>query len=499
MIKYPKESVLVPVADIKLEDRARQDFGDLKTLAESIEQLGLIHPPLLDADNNLIAGERRIRAMQLLDLTEVPVVYREQLSESQRKEMELHENIRRLGMKWQEKTLLIFDTHKAKRREKALVGSEWFQRETGELFNLSEAHVSNALKLGECLVGGDEEVLNSKSIGDALAVLAKRQERALMAESIKRFGEEAKPPEARDKSAGGVIISLDDDEMENLGQTPPTEQEKAEVMNKITFDLGKMFKLGDCLDLMDKMKPGSVDHIVTDPPYGIPMENLDVSNKSEVEAEHDVEENIKLLLEFIPRAYRLLPQRGGFCVFWYDVVHQEKLMHAANAVGFKIQKWPLIWCKTHNCQNNSAQYNFTKATEYAMVLRKGNATLVKPVAKNFLMCDGSIERKAYSNPFAKPGDVWKFVLEHVAYQGQTILDPFAGQFSSVRAMLNLGMKPLAMELKAYHFARGVEHVCELIQEITQNNAIFENNPVRDITAEDLGLGDETGYWKDELH
>lgn len=61
------------IAAIKLDDRARRDFGDIEALAQSIKQDGLLHVPVVTKDGVLVAGRRRIEAMRLLGFTEVPV------------------------------------------------------------------------------------------------------------------------------------------------------------------------------------------------------------------------------------------------------------------------------------------------------------------------------------------------------------------------------------------------------------------------------------------
>ncbi len=74
-----------------------------------------------------------------------------------------------------------------------------------------------------------------------------------------------------------------------------------------------------------------------------------------------------------------------------------------------------------------------------MVCRKGNATLVRAQSKSDVSCDGSLEQKMYNNPFAKPYQVWKFIYDAIALPGQTVLDPFGGEFSASRAAINCGL------------------------------------------------------------
>lgn len=61
------------IGDIVVSNRARKDMGDIEPLARSIDEHGLLHPIVINHDNTLIAGERRLRACQLLGWNDVPV------------------------------------------------------------------------------------------------------------------------------------------------------------------------------------------------------------------------------------------------------------------------------------------------------------------------------------------------------------------------------------------------------------------------------------------
>ena len=50
--------------------RHRREIGDIASLARSIGEIGLLHPVVITPKGELIAGERRLRAMQQLGWTE---------------------------------------------------------------------------------------------------------------------------------------------------------------------------------------------------------------------------------------------------------------------------------------------------------------------------------------------------------------------------------------------------------------------------------------------
>lgn len=239
--------------------------------------------------------------------------------------------------------------------------------------------------------------------------------------------------------------------------------------------LNRMLFLGDCLEVMNKtLEAGSIDHVVTDPPYGIDMENLEQTNTgmvgiNTVSAEHDVENNLVLFTKLFTAVFRVL-KPNGFFVLWYDLDHHEKLQALALAAGFKVQRWPLVWVKTHKCLNQAAQWNFTKTCEYAMVCRKGNATLVEPQAYSHFLESNDTDRRMYDHPFVKPFAVWKWIFSAVALKGQTILDPFAGVGSSSKTALNCGYVPIAIESNQAHFSRLVQNISELYKLFTRGKS-----------------------------
>lgn len=61
------------VDEIDVGFRYRRQLGDLRTLAESISEVGLLHPIVITPENRLIAGQRRLEACRLLGWAEVPV------------------------------------------------------------------------------------------------------------------------------------------------------------------------------------------------------------------------------------------------------------------------------------------------------------------------------------------------------------------------------------------------------------------------------------------
>ena len=52
----------VKISEIRIGNRIRRTTGDITTLKESMRRLGLLQPILIDPQNNLVAGFRRLEA-----------------------------------------------------------------------------------------------------------------------------------------------------------------------------------------------------------------------------------------------------------------------------------------------------------------------------------------------------------------------------------------------------------------------------------------------------
>src|SRR5450755_1916343 len=61
------------IEQIQIGFSYRKDLGDLRTLVDSIAEVGLLHPVVVTPEGRLIAGQRRLEAFRLIGRTDVPV------------------------------------------------------------------------------------------------------------------------------------------------------------------------------------------------------------------------------------------------------------------------------------------------------------------------------------------------------------------------------------------------------------------------------------------
>lgn len=505
---YPAQAILLPVSSLDFGDRTRSDYPNLQELADSISSGGLIHPPTVNLANKLIAGGRRCRAMiDVLKVDHIPVVVLETADEAHLAYLEDQENYTRVNPPWYDRVRGIARIHSHKSIESALArNGKWTVSMTGSLLGMSQASVSNALMLVPLIDSADEEILSCPTMTEAIRILISRKEKqaaaSLMVTNLptltrKTLDVPSSPKSTSitddDSSIAGMMdmfgfglgsqptlpaaipaptqgqggpLSQSETGASGAPLTLPPEPAPTPAKKSDSVDFSQLVYCADSIQWMHNHVE-FVDHIVTDIPYGIEMKNLQQANTgmdvSSTAKEHDVEYNVDLFTRMFPAMFSCL-KPSGFAVLFCDMQHWWDLACKAEAAGFKVQRWPLIWNKSHPCLNQSASYNFTKSFEVALVLRKGNATLINPQATS-VFTSANPDKDFYNHPFAKPNALWDWIYSAITIQGQTVLDPFAGSGSASCAALARGLKPIAVELVPEHVSNIVYNLARTIDRI----------------------------------
>lgn len=483
MAKQPTHSRgegLIKLTDIDASDRLRELTPDVmkyieESLAPSIADHGLIQPIVLDDDKKLVAGGCRYTAFKLLQYEKIPYVTRSKLSPSESILLELEENFRRLKMRWQEATLGIYKAHKLKQKESSKIQAKWGVRQTGALLGVSHATVGDSLIVAEYIIKGDKEVLEALTFEKAQSVLASRKQdlamRQLAAISaspiIISTATHHKP-----QTTSGPIDTESPTFGQQSGQKEIKDFVKAPDGQVAVVDLSKMIFQSDCHEWFNQREPETVDHIFTDIPYGIEMDNIQGLDGLEItETEHDVEENIAQMEPFLQGAFKVLREHA-YCCFYYAPQHHNYLQDLAKKIGFDAQPWPCLWIKTHGVKNKHPHRTFGKSYDPIMVLWKGQPSLVTTRHRCDYAADGMMEKRLQKHPFSKPFEMNKFMLESIARPGQVVLDPYAGCGSIARCGISLGMQMLSVEKKEQHIPYLKETYVRTYRQMMGDNTQF---------------------------
>ena len=193
---------------------------------------------------------------------------------------------------------------------------------------------------------------------------------------------------------------------------------------------------GDCVQIMRGMPSGSVDFVVTDPPYI--TRYTDRSGRSVAN-----DDNAQWLKPAFAQMHRLL-KSAAFCISFYGWNKADLFIDAWRSAGFRIVGH-VVFRKRYPSSTRFLRYQH----ENAYVLAKGE---VQPPAQPI---PDVIEFPYTGNklhPTQKPLAALKPLIEAFCPAGGTVLDPFAGSGSSLVAARQLGRQFIGIELDAQHHA-----------------------------------------------
>jgi len=388
----------VKVKNIKVpEHRIREELGDIKGLAESIRKFGLLHPLVLDKNMTLISAERRLKAIQMLGWEEVDASVLVEVDELEKKKIELEENIRRKDLTWSEEIKAKKQLHDLLQKMsggiKRLEGY-WAISDTAELLGEAVGKVSQDLQLAEVI--------------EKFPQLAKLAKKSHAQQAIKQ-----------------IELSV-----------------RAEAYKPNETDEGFII-CGNAAKVLEGFKSESFDLVLTDPPFGVELnKTLKYKRQAGYDAYEDEGQEIMLLLEKVfKECYRVLrPGRHLFTFYamkWHCII--ERLLTKA---GFVVSPYPFIWYKHSSMAFGDTNIDYETCFWAYKPPKRPWCKGQKPS----LVIDKSGILKERTHVAEKPGEVWKKFIEIGTFEGETVLDPFAGTGSSLLQALKMKRKVKGIEL-----------------------------------------------------
>jgi len=94
--------MLIALGSITFKQRIRRDLGDIEGLMESLKKHGQLTPIIINRNNELIAGFRRLQAAKRLGWKSIEVVILDRASQQKKLEIEIEENVQRQDLSAEE-------------------------------------------------------------------------------------------------------------------------------------------------------------------------------------------------------------------------------------------------------------------------------------------------------------------------------------------------------------------------------------------------------------
>ena len=248
--------------------------------------------------------------------------------------------------------------------------------------------------------------------------------------------------------------------------------------------------LGDCLQVLPMLESGSVDAVVTDPPYGKQFHDGGISgrasdkwaspNKAKFQGQSiigDSKPDTRAIVEIA----RVLRQGGAayFCSQWMT---ESAWMEAAKAAGLKIRN-RLVWAKPfHGAGDLITIYGpqhetiiYTSKGRHELRGRRDGDVWLEPIGANGCF------RKDQQHPNQKPLALMTWLIEKSSNPGETILDPFMGSGTTGVACVQTGRNFIGIEIceEYYEIAcrriEAAQNACPLFdppQEVCRQSLLF---------------------------
>jgi len=408
----------VKVKEIKIRgERFREDYGEIEELAVSIQRYGLLHPIVVEKDEEgniwLVAGERRLKAHRLLGLEEIEVRFLGELNELERREIEIEENLRRKNFTWQEEVKAKAEVDRIKREMYGSAvkghGGGWSIRDTAE------------------------------SLGDSIGTISRDLR---LAKAIEEFPELAK--EKNKESAWRKYQRLKEREIvEKLA-------EKVEVKVDV-----KCLVCGDAVKEMKKLKSESVDLVLTDPPFAIALDKgfktLDYwAGKVYDDEVQTVLNTIDLVVK---ECYRVLKPDRHMYIF-FGIQHYEYVLKMLKDAGFNVLEVPLIWHKTGGAGAGGSEYAYASNWEPFFLCMKGRRPLNK-LGQSNVFVEPRVAPQRKVHPTEKPTSLLRRLIEQSTQPGELVADPFAGSGSTLVAAFECNRRAWGCELDKEYYSQAV--------------------------------------------
>ena len=195
--------------------------------------------------------------------------------------------------------------------------------------------------------------------------------------------------------------------------------------------------LGDCLDVLRSLPDGSVDAVVTDPPYGVDYRGR--WNSEWPKIANDA--HLGWLPEWAEQLGRVCRPDAFVCCF-YGWPHADAFLSAFRGAGWKAVSH-LVFVKNQI----GLGYHTRAKHEQAYLFAKGSpcpAIVDADVLPWTRVLDAE-------HPTQKPLDAIRPLVERFSPEGGTVLDPYMGSGTTAVACVELGRHFIGCEIDpAYH-------------------------------------------------
>jgi len=187
----------------------------------------------------------------------------------------------------------------------------------------------------------------------------------------------------------------------------------------------------DCRDVLPTLAVGSIDLVLTDPPYNVGLTRNGVA--------YSTGDNISDYQTWTRQWFALAPR---------PLIVTPGMVNLAMWLTIERPRWVCAWVKPNQCSPSAL--NGFNTWEPLLVYGR----LSKPLGQDsWVMSIQTGQRDVGDHPCPKDPRFWRKLMVDTSQPGQTILDPFMGSGTTLRAAKDLGRRAIGIEIE--------ERYCEI--------------------------------------
>tara|TARA_R110000764_G_scaffold107964_2_gene193802 strand:- start:197 stop:889 length:693 start_codon:yes stop_codon:yes gene_type:complete len=221
--------------------------------------------------------------------------------------------------------------------------------------------------------------------------------------------------------------------------------------------------LGDCLEKMKEIESGSVDMVLTDPPY-------EISNSGGGMMDRDNREFIRNIDKmgmcksnfnvsgFLDACLNLFDHKQKFCgVFFCSMKQVSSYINWAE--NKKLQVGLGVWHKSNPAP--LCNFKYLNDVEYWVYIKGNKSKILGNYHSKSMVYSSQInkkDKKLYGHPTIKPVEILEKFLTNHSKDQQVILDPFMGSGSTGVAAKNLNRSFIGIEMDENYFNIAKERI-----------------------------------------
>jgi site-specific DNA-methyltransferase (adenine-specific) len=208
---------------------------------------------------------------------------------------------------------------------------------------------------------------------------------------------------------------------------------------------------GDCLDVLPSLVGESIDLVLTDPPYGVDYLSNRRIRDTEVAQVIHADDSLDAMRGALALCAPLMKD-DAHC--YYFASADETVGDACRALPLSMTFHRLLCWDKGNHGMGDLERDYGHAWEAIVYATKGRGRALNPPRPSSLLSGyGRGSGVTWVHPTQKPVTLMKFLIERSSVTGETVLDPFMGSGTTLRAAKDLGRRAIGIEIN--------EQYCEI--------------------------------------